>query len=109
MGIKLDPQHLAQLSVLVEAGSFQAAADRLGLIQPALSRNMKALEQRLGQTCSIATDENRCQMHWFSDWRTMDRPFGWRKNKLAFWRISLPREPWENSGLGCHPSLPAGF
>lgn len=45
--MKLDPKHLAQLSVIVEAGSFQAAADRLGLTQPALSRNMKALETRL--------------------------------------------------------------
>jgi DNA-binding transcriptional LysR family regulator len=48
--MKLDPKHLAQLSVIVEAGSFQTAADRLGLTQPALSRNMKALEQRLGST-----------------------------------------------------------
>lgn len=46
--MKLDPKHLAQLSVIVEAGSFQSAADRLGLTQPALSRNMKALETRLG-------------------------------------------------------------
>jgi len=48
--MKLDPKHLAQLSVIVEAGSFQTAADRLGLTQPALSRNMKALEARLGTT-----------------------------------------------------------
>lgn len=46
--MKLDPKHLAQLSVIVEAGSFQMAADRLGFTQPALSRNMKALEERLG-------------------------------------------------------------
>lgn len=48
--MKLDPKHLVQLSVIVEAGSFQTAADRLGLTQPALSRNMKALEARLGTT-----------------------------------------------------------
>ncbi len=48
--MKLDPKHLAQLSVIVEAGSFQTAADRVGLTQPALSRNMKALEERLGTT-----------------------------------------------------------
>lgn len=48
--MKLDPKHLAQLSVIVEAGSFQSAADRLALTQPALSRNMKALEARLGTT-----------------------------------------------------------
>ncbi|MEO0976869.1 MAG: LysR family transcriptional regulator [Pseudomonadota bacterium] len=46
--MKLDPKHLAQLSVVVEAGSFQSAASRLGTTQPALSRNMKALEVRLG-------------------------------------------------------------
>ncbi len=46
--MKLDPRHLAQLSVVVEAGSFQSAADRLGLTQPALSRNMSTLEDRLG-------------------------------------------------------------
>lgn len=46
--MKLDPKHLAQLSVIVEAGSFQSAANRLGTTQPALSRNMKALETRLG-------------------------------------------------------------
>lgn len=46
--MKLDPKHLAQLSVIIESGSFQSAADRLGLTQPALSRNMKSLESRLG-------------------------------------------------------------
>lgn len=45
--MRLDPKHLAQLSVVVEAGSFQTAADKLGLTQPALSRNMKLLEARL--------------------------------------------------------------
>lgn len=43
-----DPRHLAQLSVIVETGSFQAAADRLSLTQPALSRNMRKLEERIG-------------------------------------------------------------
>ena len=51
--MKLDPKHLAQLSMIVEAGSFQSAADRLGLTQPALSRNMKALEDRLGAALFI--------------------------------------------------------
>ncbi len=46
--MKLDSRHLAQLSVIVETESFQRAADRLGLTQPALSRNMRALEDRLG-------------------------------------------------------------
>lgn len=46
--MNLDPRHLSQLSVIVETGSFQAAADRLNLTQPALSRNMRMLENRLG-------------------------------------------------------------
>ena len=43
----IDPRHLVQLSVIIETGSFQAAADKLGLSQPALSRNIKILEQRI--------------------------------------------------------------
>ncbi len=46
--MKMDPRHLVQLSTIVEAGSFQGAADRLGISQPALSRNMAVLERRLG-------------------------------------------------------------
>ncbi|MEL6572418.1 MAG: LysR family transcriptional regulator [Pseudomonadota bacterium] len=46
--MKPDPRHLAQLSVIVETGSFQSAANRLSLTQPALSRNMRKLEERLG-------------------------------------------------------------
>ena len=46
--MKIDPRHLMQLSVVVEAGSFQAASERLGITQPALSRNVKTLEARLG-------------------------------------------------------------
>ena len=46
--MKLDPKHLAQLSVIIEAGSFRSAANRLGATQPALSRTMKSLEARLG-------------------------------------------------------------
>jgi len=29
--MKLDPRHLAQLSTIVETGSYQGAADRLGM------------------------------------------------------------------------------
>lgn len=46
--MKVDPCHLSQLSLIIEAGSFQAAADRLGLTQPALSRNIRVLEERCG-------------------------------------------------------------
>ena len=45
--MKIEPKHLAQLSIILEAGSFQTAADRIGITQPALSRNMKELESRL--------------------------------------------------------------
>lgn len=46
--MNVDPRHLIQLSMIVEAGSFQTAADRLGLTQPGLSRNMSTLERRIG-------------------------------------------------------------
>lgn len=46
--MKIDPRHLVQLSMIVEAGSFQTAADRLGITQPSLSRNIKLLESRIG-------------------------------------------------------------
>lgn len=46
--MQIDPRHLAQLSMIVEAGSFQIAADRIGLSQPALSRNIRTLEERIG-------------------------------------------------------------
>lgn len=55
--MKLDPKHLAQLSMIVEAGSFQAAAERLSLTQPALSRNMRKLEERLNT--SLFTRDGR--------------------------------------------------
>ncbi|MCB5946033.1 LysR family transcriptional regulator [Acidocella sp. KAb 2-4] len=45
----IDPRYLAQISAIVEAGTFQAAADALGLTQPALSRNIRLVEQRVGQ------------------------------------------------------------
>ncbi len=45
--MNIDPKHLAQLSVILETGSFQSAANRLNLTQPALSRNMRTLENRL--------------------------------------------------------------
>ena len=48
--MKVDPRHLSQLSTIVESGSFQLAADQLGLTQPALSRNMRLLEERVGMT-----------------------------------------------------------
>jgi DNA-binding transcriptional LysR family regulator len=46
--MNIDPRHLAQLSAIVEEESFQLAAERMGLTQPAISRNMRGLEARLG-------------------------------------------------------------
>lgn len=44
----VDPRHLVQLYTIVEVGSFVAAAERLGLTQPGLSRNIRILEARIG-------------------------------------------------------------
>lgn len=44
----VDPRHLVQLYTIVELGSFVAAAERLGLTQPGLSRNIRVLEARMG-------------------------------------------------------------
>ena len=34
----IDPRHLEQLAVIVDAGTLQTAADKIGTSQPALSR-----------------------------------------------------------------------
>ncbi|HEV2571524.1 MAG TPA: LysR family transcriptional regulator [Beijerinckiaceae bacterium] len=44
----LDPRHLVQLATIVELGTFQAAADALGVTQPALTRTIQILEKRVG-------------------------------------------------------------
>lgn len=44
----IDPRHLEQLSVIIEAGTLQRAADRIGTSQPALSRMILTLESRVG-------------------------------------------------------------
>lgn len=44
----IDPRHLEQLAVIVEAGTLQQAATRLGTSQPALSRMLSTLEARTG-------------------------------------------------------------
>jgi DNA-binding transcriptional LysR family regulator len=46
--VLVDPRHLVQLYTIVEVGSFVAAAERLGLTQPGLSRNIRILEARIG-------------------------------------------------------------
>ncbi|WP_322044698.1 LysR family transcriptional regulator [Paraburkholderia sp. J67] len=62
----IDPRHLIQLHMIVELGSFHSAAERLGLTQPGLSRNIRLLEQRIGVRLlnrgkhgAIPTDEGK--------------------------------------------------
>ena len=45
---KIDPRHLLQFHEIIRTGSFTRAAETLGLTQPALTRNMKLMEGRLG-------------------------------------------------------------
>ena len=44
----IDPRHLLQFHEIIRTGSFTRAAVALGLTQPALTRNMKLMEGRLG-------------------------------------------------------------
>lgn len=44
----IDPRHLLQFHEIIRTGSFTRAAATLGLTQPALTRNMKLMEGRLG-------------------------------------------------------------
>lgn len=64
--VLVDPRHLVQLYTIAELGSFVAAAERLGLTQPGLSRNIRILESRMGVKLLIRgkhgatpTDEGR--------------------------------------------------
>ncbi|WP_270731671.1 LysR family transcriptional regulator [Shimia sp. Alg240-R146] len=44
----IDPRHLEQLAVIVENGTLQLAAKKIGTSQPALSRMIRTLEARIG-------------------------------------------------------------
>jgi DNA-binding transcriptional LysR family regulator len=44
----IDPRHLEHLAVIVELGTLQKAASKLGTSQPALSRTISNLEARIG-------------------------------------------------------------
>ena len=46
--MKINPAHLIQFATVVAEGSITRAAARLNLTQPALSRNIKLLEERIG-------------------------------------------------------------
>lgn len=45
----LDPRHLEQLAAIIDHGTMQEAATRLGTSQPALSRMVRQLETRIGE------------------------------------------------------------
>ncbi len=44
----IDPRHLEQLAVIVDVGTLQNAATKIGTSQPALSRMIRTLEDRIG-------------------------------------------------------------
>lgn len=44
----MDTQYLATFIAVAESGSFSRAAERLHLTQPAVSKRIALLEQRLG-------------------------------------------------------------
>jgi len=46
--MKLDPRHLVQLAAILESGTLRVAAERLGTTQPALSRTIALMEERVG-------------------------------------------------------------
>lgn len=46
--MRIDPQRLIRLAVLIEHGSFGRAADHLGLTQPALSQSIAQIEKEVG-------------------------------------------------------------
>lgn len=46
--MKLDPRHLIQLAVILDSGTLRVAAERLGTTQPALSRTIAMMEERVG-------------------------------------------------------------
>lgn len=46
--MRIDPQRLMRLAVLINQGSFRKAADELGVTQPALSQSIAQLELEVG-------------------------------------------------------------
>ncbi len=46
--MKLDPRHLVQLAAILDSGTLRVAAERLGTTQPALSRTIAMMEERIG-------------------------------------------------------------
>lgn len=45
----IDQRHVEQISIIVQVGTLQRTADKIGKSQPALSRIIRALETRIGQ------------------------------------------------------------
>ena len=46
--MKFDPKQLTALTEILRLGSFEAAADALGVTQSAISQRLKALEDNFG-------------------------------------------------------------
>ena len=55
---RIDPRHLLQFHEIIRTGSFTRAAVTLGLTQPALTRNMKLMEGRLGFEIMVRSRQN---------------------------------------------------
>jgi molybdate transport repressor ModE-like protein len=53
--VEVTIQHLRVLAVLAEEGSFRRAAARLGIGQPALSRQVRRIEQALDADLVVRT------------------------------------------------------
>jgi DNA-binding transcriptional LysR family regulator len=46
--MRIDPQRLIRLAVLIEHGTFRRAAEQLGITQPALSQSIAQIEKEVG-------------------------------------------------------------
>ncbi|EFG9152975.1 LysR family transcriptional regulator, partial [Escherichia coli] len=51
--MKLDERHLVQLAAVVQAGGVTEGAALIGMTQPALSRTLAVLEQRIGEALFV--------------------------------------------------------
>ena len=82
---------MAQLSVILEMGSYQLAAEKLGITQPALSRNIKTLEDRLGGAVFDRSGRKAVPTELVAVLHVLDFPFVWQRSKLALTLIWLAR------------------
>jgi molybdenum-dependent DNA-binding transcriptional regulator ModE len=58
--LKFDPKQLTALTEILRLGSFEAAADALGVTQSAISQRLKALEDNFGSIL-VALPRDGCR------------------------------------------------